>query len=76
MALRKDDYIQEPATALGNAVTGWLVNLNPADLFITCASCANMAPDRKTCQQFNAVPPCDIVVTGCEQYVDGTEIPF
>lgn len=54
----------------------WVANIDLIQTIQTCASCLHMSTDRKTCKKFNAVPPCDVVVQGCDDYSDNLDIPF
>lgn len=68
----------DAANALSTALVSWLRATKPTELWQTCATCANLAPDNRMCNKYKMLPPVDVVVGNvlCEGYVDVEEIPF
>jgi hypothetical protein len=61
--------IQKAAQTLADAM------VNHIDVMTTtCASCAHYDHNSEICRQFNAKPPCKVIVVGCEKFIG--EIPF
>ncbi len=40
----------------------------------TCTNCDHWRTEKQLCDKYNVLPPAEIIVTGCEIWIDG--IPF
>lgn len=76
--VRTSEPVAQAADALSKALSEWLANTNPCDIWQTCVTCYHLHDDGRTCKKFNMIPPA-VVVTGvrvCEAYQDNHDIPF
>lgn len=64
------------ANNLNEAVLRWALR-DAYKLRRSCGSCvyANLSGPFK-CSVYNAVPPIDVIMNGCESYSDTDDIPF
>lgn len=80
--LRNSLATKDAAGALGSllekALTQWLIDTQPSDLWQTCLTCYNWNDKDQICKHYNAKPPAKVIVgqVDCQKYSDGEQIPF
>lgn len=59
------------AQCVGGALAIVMDNMG---LFRTCANCDNWSKEKQQCTLYNALPPAEVIVIGCDKHTD--LIPF
>lgn len=82
MSLKKKKTLRANALAysakvdLHVAITDW-ARKNTVELTRSCSSCVYAVKDGPfRCALYNATPPIDVIMDGCDSYFDIDDIPF
>lgn len=75
--VREGEGARESGFALSVALNNWLTTSGPVEIFRTCGSCRNMQKQGAAyCSWFQATPPVEVILKGCEKHDDEHEVPF
>ena len=69
--LRSERATDTASADLSQLFNNWFKVQGPTAIFKTCASCQFMPKvGAARCEKFNATPPIDVIMRGCDNYQD------
>lgn len=75
--IRQGPGSEQASIDLSQLLNEWLGNSGANGLYRTCGSCRAMERIGSAfCKKFDATPPVDTILNGCDAHEDESELPF